>query len=165
MVKEPFFEARLEASKMLCDLALHRDQSMLQLVECRDQVIHSLEQLVDDTFDSVKQHAICAMAAFVLIPGYAESLVSKSNSLRVMFQAIKNPADSAYESIQSRRECGRVMCALVTCDSAAVISTLRHSGTNINELNAQRIEKIEDVRLKLLANTLFERLRGGLNKV
>jgi len=161
MVKEPFFEARLEASKMLCDLANHREQSLLQLVECRDQVIFSLEQLVDDIFDAVKQHAMCALAAFVQIPGYAESMVGKSNALRVLFTAVDNPTEPAYESIQSRRECARVLCALAKCDHNAVVSALRHVGTNISELNMQRVESIVDARLKMLANTLFDRLRGS----
>lgn len=166
MAKESYFEPRLEASKMLCDLAQHREPALLQLVECRDQVIHSLESMVDDSFDAVKQHSMCALAAFVQTPGYAESLVSKSNTLRVLFQAVvTTPSEPAYETIQSRRECARVLCAVAKCDAVAVMTALRLGGVNINELSPQRIEAVVDARLKMLSANLFELFRAGSNKM
>ncbi len=70
MAAEPFFESRLEAAKMLCDLALHPDRSLLQLPECREQCISALEGLIKDDFEYVRQHSMCALSAFVDIPGY-----------------------------------------------------------------------------------------------
>lgn len=88
--------------------------------------------------------------------------MSKSNTLRVLFHAVvSNSTEPAYETIQSRRECARVLCAVAKCDSVGFVNALRYAGANVNELNVQRIEATTDARLKMLSMTLVELLRAG----
>jgi hypothetical protein len=149
MSAEPFFESRLEAAKMLCDLALHPDRSLLQLPDCREQCLVALEKLVTDDFEYVRQHAMCALSAFVDIPGYPELMV-RSNVVSVMLAQIENPREPSYETIQCRRECSRVLASLVKYDVSAVMATLLRCGAAVEEC-LQKVEDIRDKRLKYQA--------------
>jgi hypothetical protein len=137
---------------MLCDLALHPDRSLLQLPECREQCLNALEKLVTDDFEYVRQHAMCALSAFVDIPGYPEVMV-RSNVVPVMLAQVENPREPSYETIASRRECSRVLAALVKYDTVTVMNTLEKSGTAVTEC-LQKVDGIQDKRLKYQAGKM-----------
>ena len=79
MADAPNIEARLESAKMLCDLFV-QNKSQLQLEECKRCCVRSLESLITDPFDDVRQHAIMALANLADIPGYEVSLLSDDNT-------------------------------------------------------------------------------------
>lgn len=161
MAVEPFFESRLESAKMLCDLALHPDRSLLQIPECREKVLTALETLVNDQFEYVKQHSMCALSAFVDVPGYPE-LMARSNALSVLFGQVENPREQSYETIQSRRECSRVLASLVKYDVATVLNTLLRNGVAVNE-SLQKVDGIQDKRLKYQASKMRDALMQAQN--
>jgi len=159
MASEPYFESRLESAKMLCDLSQHPQRALIQLPECKSQCIASLEKLVSDDFDYVRQHAMCAFAMFVEVPGYQELMV-KSSAMCVLFNHIDNPQEPAYETIQSRRECSRILAALTKYDAASVMLNLqKHGGSRIVEDWLARVDGIKDMRLKYQADVVRKHIR------
>lgn len=72
MCQEVFYEARLEGTKMLCDLAEH-ESHYLQHEECKKNVVVCLSKLISDDFECVRQHAIIAFAKFSEMRSYAVS--------------------------------------------------------------------------------------------
>jgi len=155
MAKESFYESRLEGVKMLCDLAAHPEKPLLQLPECREKVLECLETLVTDNFDHVRQHTMCAFALFVEVPGYAEAM-AVSKSLAVLLNYIENPQQPAYETIQARRECARVLAFLAKNNAAAALSNLRANAA-LDEFFA-RVDGLQDQKLKNQAVLLRDRL-------
>ncbi len=69
MATDQFYEPRLEASKMLCDLAT-KEKKFLELKECHELCLKSLDALLLDDFDDVKQFAVMAFASFAELPLY-----------------------------------------------------------------------------------------------
>jgi hypothetical protein len=149
MAVEPFFESRLESAKMLCDLALHPDRSLLQLPDCREQCLSALEKLVIDDFEYVRQHAMCALAVFVDIPGYPESMC-RSKVVTDLIRQVENPSEPTYETIQSRRECSRVLASLVKYDVQTLVGTLLRHGAPLEEF-VNKVDGITDKKLKISA--------------
>jgi len=162
MADEPFFESRLEAAKMLCDLALHPERSLLQLPECRSGCLRSLEKLVaeDEQFDYVKQHAMCAFSSLVEVPGYSETMC-KSKSLSCLLAQIENPREPAYETIQSRRECARTMAALAKHDAATVVQTLVREDSPVFQC-LSKVDGLADARLRAQATRMRDLLMPHL---
>jgi hypothetical protein len=123
---EPYFEARVEAAKMLCDLALH-ESSHLRLDECRMQVIAVLEKLVVDDFEDVKHYALMALSAFVCLddlPQYKEDVLASTTLLQVLLELAQDAPAPVYETIQVRRECAHVLFLLSEFNAAATFGKL-----------------------------------------
>lgn len=162
MSSEPFFESRLEAAKMLCDLAKHPEHSMLQLEQCRKSSISCLEKLVDDQFELVKQFAMCALSEFIEVPGYPEDML-KSSVLRVLLDYVQTHQEPAYETIQARRECARVLSTLAKHNASALKSALDSSDLQVF---CNGVDMIADEKLKKMAAVVRERVsqQAGLAK-
>lgn len=144
MADAPNIEARLESAKMLCDLFV-LSKSQLQLEQCKRSCVSSLERLLQDPFDDVKQHAIMALANLADIPGYEIELI-RSHSILSIVVGLIDEDDSVsqsnqFETIQMRRECARILSSL-TRHFATAVSTK----VTLEEVKA-KMPFIKDVRL------------------
>lgn len=157
MSSEPFFESRLEAAKMLCDLAKHPDRGMLQLEECRKKCVGSLQKLVEDDFELVKQHAMCAFSEFVEVPGYPEEML-KSTALRVLLSYMHTESLPLYETIQARRECARVLSVLAKHNVAALRTSLDAGEV---QLFCNSVSSLVDDKLKKIATPFCDRVSSA----
>jgi hypothetical protein len=112
MATDGLFEPRLEAAKMLCDLATKEKKSWLENQECVDICVKSLEKLLNDEFEDVNQFAVVAFALFAEIPVY-QKLLSKfvlDNLIKLISNA---PRDTpSYSSAQMRRKAAQGLSIL-----------------------------------------------------
>jgi len=158
MADAPNIEARLESAKMLCDLFV-QNKSQLQLEQCKRSCVRSLETLLADPFDDVKQHAIMALANLADIPGYEMELI-QSSILSVVWSLIdEDDADAVnqFETIQMRRECARIVSSLTRHFATSVLEYI-----SLEELKA-RMPFIKDVRLLGHLKKATENLQKILN--
>mmetsp|Transcript_4438 Transcript_4438/g.4854 ORF Transcript_4438/g.4854 Transcript_4438/m.4854 type:complete len:425 (+) Transcript_4438:157-1431(+) len=104
MSSDQFYEPRLEASKMLCDLAT-KEKKFLELKECHELCLKSLDALLLDDFDDVKQFAVMAFASFAEFPLYQKSFL-ELRALESLVHLINNcPREiPSYHSAQMRRK-------------------------------------------------------------
>lgn len=128
MSKCEFFETRLEAVKMLCDL-LGRHSEHLNSPVFVQGCVQSLEALVIDDFEDVRQHAIIAFNLLVKspYPSFRLALV-RSTALPMLLSMVDRPPEPAYETLQVRREAAHVLATLAKFDAAGVLATLQEGG-------------------------------------
>lgn len=127
MATDGLFEPRLEASKMLCDLAL-KEKKFLENKECFELCMKSLEKLLNDDFEDVKQFAVMAFALFAEIPFYQERL--SSFVLDGLIQLINNcPRElPAYYSAQMRRKSAQGLSFLAKSNPMKIMEQLKNMG-------------------------------------
>lgn len=140
MTMSPYFDARLEASKMLCDLIMHNHEH-LQVKDFVTTCLAHLEVLLVDYFDDVRQHAIVAFASLVNIPCYQAEMV-RSTALPLIFSMIENVVEARFDSIQVRRESASVLAALSRYDPQGVVDNIEGGGMMVQEW-ANRVEQLK----------------------
>jgi hypothetical protein len=118
-------ETRLEAAKMLCDLAESSDKSFVLLSECQDLVYQTLEFLLNASpadslfeeeieFDDVKQLAIMAFGMFAEIDVYQECFLHLKNFNQIIQLINNSPREiPSYATIQMRRQAAKGFGLLV----------------------------------------------------
>lgn len=130
-VDSPFYEAKMEGTKMLCDLTTH-DHALLGEPDCTEKIMMTLEKLIlHSGFTAVKEQAIIALARYVDIPGYARRILQCSSGvLSTLMSYIGNPVDDdyAFDTAQLRRECARTVALL--CVNGDVWSLIRRLDSN-----------------------------------
>lgn len=85
----------------------------------------------------------------------------KSKSLANLLAQIENPREPAYETIQSRRECARVMAALAKHDASTVIQTLVREDSPVYQ-SLSRVDGLTDPRLRTQASRMRDLLMPHL---
>jgi len=158
MADAPNIEARLESAKMLCDLFV-QNKSQLQLEQCKQSCVRSLETLLADPFDDVRQHAIMALANLADIPGYEMELIQSSILSVVLSLIDEDEVDTGnqFETIQMRRECGRIVSSLTRHFATSVLEYI-----SLEELKA-KMSFVKDVRLHGHLKKATENLQKFLN--
>ena len=151
MANEQCMEPRCEGVKMLCELASH-ETDLLRLEPCVSQVMCSLEMLVADEMDEVKQFAIMATSNFVNpedLPVYKAKLVACGALLGELLNYSVDAPAPVYDSIQARRECAHILSVLSEHDAVGTLASLQRS------VGATRVRQwldstvfVRDVRLK-----------------
>lgn len=69
LAHDMFFESRLEAVKMLCDLS-EKSLQYLDSEQASDIIVKALSELLNDDFEEVKEYSLMALASFVEIEIY-----------------------------------------------------------------------------------------------
>jgi hypothetical protein len=141
MATAEYFDSRLEATKMLCDLLSQPHNQHLQIPEFASACVEHLEALLVDDFDDVRQFAIIAFTSLKDIPGYKVKLV-KSRALPLIFSMVEYVPEPMYETIQVRRECACFLAALAQFDARAVIDNLQSTGNGKNFLQGWKLENL-----------------------
>lgn len=149
MAEATNYEARLEAAKMLCDL-FQQNQSQLQLPEVMQACVRSLEALVKDGFEDIKQHAIMAMSVLSDLQCYKSDLITSSSLAVVVSLVTENPEPNlSYETIQIRRECAKILITLAQFNAAGVVESIsRLHGATFLPHWFDQVQQLEDVRLR-----------------
>lgn len=179
-VDSPFYEAKMEGTKMLCDLTTH-DHALLGEPDCTEKIMMAIEKLIlHSGFTAVKEQAIIALARYVDIPGYARRILQCSSGvLSKLMSYIGNPVDDeyAFDTAQLRRECARTIALL--CVNGDVWSFLRRldSSSSSNDKGSSSKEKpfnvkkwlssvegIKDERTKMHAMRIRDALLRVLTK-
>lgn len=122
MAKSEYFDSRLEASKIICDLLAHHHDH-LQHAEFITACVASLEVLILDDIQDVREHAILAFASIVNIPGY-QALMVQSCALPAIFNMMESMAEPKFDTIQVRRESAAIVAALSRYDAQSVLNNI-----------------------------------------
>ncbi len=87
----------------------------------------------------------------------------KSSVLRVLLDYVHTHQEPAYETIQARRECARVLSTLAKHNASALKSALDSSDLQVF---CNRVDSIADEKLKKMAAVVRERVsqQAGLAK-
>ncbi len=87
----------------------------------------------------------------------------QSSALSVFLSYVENPTEPAYETIQARRECARILAALAKHNVQALVNTLKNNSMDI-EVFAGKVDSISDVKLRNQATLLRDRLRDCIKQ-
>ncbi len=128
MAREPFFEAKLEASRMLYDLSL-RDQMILNNPRIIEAIIPILADLIKnrrESFPEVIEQAIVACGSFCENPCYRRPILAQIDCILVILQFVGNPGKNEYffDTAQVRRESARIISILCSTDVHGFIMQL-----------------------------------------
>jgi uncharacterized membrane protein YgcG len=169
MTKCPFYEIKLEALKMLCDII--NCENFLSVVgnsadmKTIDGIFKSIENLIlhSDGFLMVKEQAIVAFASFTDTNSKDILMrMTKSPILHILLQLVNNPSNDAlfYETAQMRRESARVLSTLASFDSKLLLSSLESQSITLTTLKKwyDHIDLIRDSRTRLYAQRIRELL-------
>lgn len=165
--ESPYYESKLEAARMLCDVVASHEQAEVAVGEpaFASQLVEALNSLVVHSgFSAVKEQAIITLGRYVDIPGYARYVV-RTEMVSLLLYLVANPPDPllAFECLQLRRECARIMTILVSCDPHAVLEKLevrKASGSKALNRWMSTVDGILDMRTRMHA----QRLRSSLLK-
>lgn len=170
MSKCLFYEVKLEAAKMLCDIS-SCDDIYLRDNKCIDNIFKAIENLIlhNDGFLAVKEQAIVAFASFIET-NQREVLnrMLKSQVLHILLQLINNPVNetSSYETAQMRRESARVMSILASFDAKGLLQSLEAQQISAHALKRwfDNIDTIRDQRTRIYAIRIREHLTNAQEK-
>jgi hypothetical protein len=128
MVKDTFYEPRLEATKMLCDIA-QKDKKFLNSSECQSLCFQALDKLLLDDFDDVKQFAIIAFSLFVENENY-QKLFLELKSLPDLVSLIGNSSREipSYVQAQIRRKSSCGISLMAKSHAKEITEQLKESG-------------------------------------
>lgn len=168
MTKCHFYEVKLEAAKMLCDIANNCDELYLRDAKCIDQIFKAIENLIlhHDGFLTVKEQAIVAFGSFIET-NHKEILhrMLRSPVLHTLLQLINNPTHEnlTYETAQMRRESARILSILASTDATTVLQSLETQQVTNHALNRwfDHVESLKDQRTRLYALRIRELLTNA----
>mmetsp|Transcript_18654 Transcript_18654/g.20283 ORF Transcript_18654/g.20283 Transcript_18654/m.20283 type:complete len:426 (-) Transcript_18654:200-1477(-) len=165
MADSPNMETRVEAARMLCDLAENADKSLLFLPECQDLCYQSIELLLhehEETDDDLRQFTMMAFGMLCEFDCYQECFLHLKD-----FDSIIRCVDNAVSSkpsclcVQMRRQAARGLMALVKKASASpatfpsaklfLAKQLQCSGFFDEQCWKLHCEQLEDEKLRKLA--------------
>lgn len=158
MASDECFDVRLEAAKMMCDIST-KSATYLELPEFRTMCLNILEQLIQDPFDDVRQHAVMALAAFVELASYQDAILgTESMVLPVLFGTIDNVlnhATNSWRTVKVRRTAASVVLMLCSRNAAAVSDQLqRVYGIDIAAWRADLVPALLDSKTKSFAEDI-----------
>lgn len=155
------YEARLESAKMLCDLFQQR-QTQLQNDLVREACIRSVENLVHDGFADVQQFAIMAMSLMAEVDQNYKMDLIKSSALLVVVKMVvdnPNPPTLNFETIQTRRECAKILMTLASDNNGPALksSIIEKAGMGTTFLQEwmNQVRTLTDYRLKMQTAKAF----------
>jgi hypothetical protein len=164
MTRSQFYEVKIEAAKMLCDIstsATECHESLLSDSHCVEMIFKSLENLIlnNDGILSVKEQAIVAFTSFADTNNKdILNRILKSNILHILFHLISNPLNEqmTYETAQIRRESARLFTLLATHDIKTFANGLESQGINHSTLKKwyECIDELKDARTKAYAKRI-----------
>ena len=164
MTRSQFYEVKIEAAKMLCDIstsATECHESLLSDSHCVEMIFKSLENLIlnNDGILSVKEQAIVAFTSFADTNNKdILNRILKSNILHILFHLISNPLNEqmTYETAQIRRESARLFTLLATHDIKTFANGLESQGINHSTLKKwyESIDELKDARTKAYAKRI-----------
>jgi hypothetical protein len=155
MAQEIFLESRLEAAKMLCDLAAKK-QPYLQLPACVDGCVNALcVLLAEDQWEDVKQIAIVALSSFLELPAYKDSF-AKREELSLLADLVANcpNKDQAYLYAEVRRKAALSLKLVSQSHAGDVLGVLQSQGYKSVDQWTSHVYSITDDRCRDLANEL-----------
>jgi hypothetical protein len=108
MITDSFYEIRLEAAKMLCDLIPQttNNKSVLQLPECIEFVTKAIEGGLKDDFQEIQQFTVIAFALFASMENYRSAFLQSKVILHQIIPLIRNVSEKShfYSCAQMRRQ-------------------------------------------------------------
>jgi hypothetical protein len=162
MCGSKIYEARLEGSKMLCDL-FQQGPSQLQLPPVARACIESVEKLLCDGFDDIKQHSVMAASLLSEIYCFKSELIRSEVLMKVVVNmVVENSAPHvSYETISTRRECAKILITLALSDAQGVMDSItRIFGCPLLESEwYNKVNVLDDKRLKSQSLKVVEHLR------
>lgn len=141
MCTSEYFDSRLQATKMLCDLLCQQQNEHLQCHEFVQACMMCLEKLMVDAFEEVRQHAIIAFACLKDIPGYLSHMV-RSKALPIIFSMLESAPEPMYDTIQVRRECACILACLAQFEPRAVMENLHSESNGKKVVHAWKVENL-----------------------
>jgi hypothetical protein len=152
MSKETFFETRLEASKMLCDLST-KERNFLELPTCINLCCSSLELLLKDEFEDVKQFAVLALTAFAEFSSFYRSHILSSfgkSSLQEIVSLIRNVevGSSTYATAQMRRKASYLLSLLIKEFPKQISEELKEYGYDNKDSWLFHVDSLTDHRMR-----------------
>lgn len=159
MAQEACMEPRLEAAKMLCDLA-GKELHFLELDAFRSDCLVVLETLIQDNFHDVKQHTIMAISKFAEIESYQEGIIC-SRILPVLFALVDNSPSSipSFETAQIRRSAAETVALLCKKHAGAVRAQLMNMFP-VDSWAQRMVPAILDERTRISAQAAAELLQS-----
>lgn len=168
MSKDNFYEPRLEAAKMLCDLATNHPSRLAESVACQEICMAALDTLLGDDFEDVRQFAIIALALFVDIQDNSSKniyhpYIRKMLRLPQLVALIDNaaPQAPAYHCAQMRRKSASVFAKLLSASTDCAVrgevkEMLVAEGGKFEtkESFLAHVEQLKDSRLKTFAKEI-----------
>jgi hypothetical protein len=160
MTKCIYYEVKLEAAKMLCDISLCEEFHSRADSKCIDNIFKAIESLIlhNDGFLTVKEQAIVAFASFVNETNYNKEILnrmSKSSILYILLQLVSNPSNEtvSYETLQMRRESARILSILAAYDAKQLVVALEGQSVHSYALKKwfDSIDYLKDQRMKIYA--------------
>jgi hypothetical protein len=160
MTKCIYYEVKLEAAKMLCDISLCEEFHSRADSKCIDNIFKAIESLIlhNDGFLTVKEQAIVAFASFVGETNYNKEILSrmsKSSILYILLQLVSNPSNetASYETLQMRRESARILSILAAYDAKQLLAALEGQSVHNYALKKwfDSIDYLKDQRMKIYA--------------
>lgn len=148
MAQEHFYEPKLEAAKMLCELA-KRSRCYLELEECVTKCVSVLEHLMKDDFDEIRSLAILAFADFVELPVY-QKMFCERNMLNTVLSLVDNcPMENrSFDCAHLRRKAADSIATISTNFPDAAIAALSCFGFANEEEWIQHVDKLKDGRTR-----------------
>lgn len=165
MTEDNCFEPRLEAARMLCDLAittktatLHSEEKLqfLSGVKCRELVMKALIKLIQDDFEDVKQFAVVAFEAFSQYEAYQECLCHE-NILLDLVQLIRNcpPDVPSYICAAMRRKAAQGVATLASRNPGMIHHHLELCGfRSANQWKEMIVQTLYDHRTRMAADKI-----------
>lgn len=152
MISDAFYEIRLEASKMLCDLFTQTtNKKFLELPECIQMVTKSIEKGLMDPFIDIQQFSTIAFALFTELSCYHSVFVMSSSSslasspskqpniLYQIIRCIQNPPahEYSYAYAQMRRQAANGLAMIIR-------SLKKSSSTSVEEEKKMMIQVMNE---------------------
>jgi hypothetical protein len=117
MITDSFYEIRLEAAKMLCDLIPQttNNKSVLQLPECIEFVTKAIEGGLKDDFQEIQQFTVIAFALFATMENYRSAFLQSKTILHQIIPLIRNVSEKShfYSCAQMRRQAAHGLLLIV----------------------------------------------------
>ena len=117
MAAEPSFQSKLEACKMLCDMA---DDAEIRQRMAAAKCVETLIDLVNTNHILIRQYAILALAQLSECQECLQSMANKT-FLPILIALI---TDGPYSSAAMRRECARIMANISSKKPTDVMSII-----------------------------------------
>ena len=151
MAQDHFFEPKLEAAKMLCELA-KRSKCYLELPECVEKCVNVLEKLIKDDFDDIRNFAILAFADFSELQVYQEKFCERQLLSAILSLVDNCPLDSlSFDCAHLRRRAAASIAAISSNYPEAAMEALCQSGFSNEEEWLAHTNKLQDGRTRSLS--------------
>lgn len=150
----PFYETKLEASRMLYDLS-KLDQGLINIPDCVILVESILTKLVEQNdFFEVSEQAIITFASFCENPVYQRQFIHSDALGKISSYVCNSPeTKNSYEMAQLRRECARILSLLAQFDASGLIYKLGRDNSSMKKWLLS-LDHIVDERMKVHTDKL-----------